>query len=219
MITFKTKSEAVFEGLRQKIFNSELKPGQRIVISEVAKEFGTSEIPIREAIRRFESEGLVTVTPHVGPIVSVLKNCEFIEIYLMRIELESLATKLAAPHMRESDINDLKKIICEEERAVLENEYSRLGPLNKEFHLRIYQTGPYPNLFKSIVDLWGRYELAQKIFAYAPNRVIPSLEEHKMIVDALAENNGTLAAKLVRKQKNKTKKAIEKVFRNNGNNC
>lgn len=212
MIEFKTKSEVVFEKLRKKFINRELKPGQRIILSEVAKEFGTSEIPVREAIRRFESEGFIKITPHVGAIVNLMEESESLEVYLMRIELEVLATKLAAPHIRESDIIALNRFIDKAEQAVKSGKLQTLGPLNKGFHLRIYKVGPYPTLFKTVVDLWERFELMQCVFAYVPKRAVPSWKEHKMIVDALAQKNGRLAAKLVRQQKNRTKRALEKVF-------
>jgi len=213
MIQFKTKSEAVLEKIRQKIIGRELKPGQKIVISEVAKEFGISEIPVREAIRKLESDGLVEFTPHVGAVVSTIDGNEFLEIYLMRIELEVLATKLAASYMRAPDIEALNKFILKANQAVSKGEHQKLGPLNKDFHLRIYKTGPYPNLFKTIIDLWEKFELMQSVFAYVPKRAVPSWEEHKKIVEALAENNGVLAAKLVRQQKIRTKKAIERLFK------
>lgn len=213
MITFKTKSEAVFEKLRQKIFNGELNPGQRIVLSEIAKEFGTSEIPIREAIRKLESEGIVKVTPHVGAVVNLMEDSESLEVYLMRIELEVLATKLATPHITDADITRLNKIIQKAERAIETDNLKKLGPLNKEFHLTIYTVGSYQILYKTITDLWERFDLMQCVFSYAPERAIPSWQEHKDIVDALAQRNAKLAAKLVRQQKNQTKKAIEKVFK------
>ena len=214
MIPYKTKSEFVFERLRQKIIDRELKPGQRIVLSDIAKEFGTSEIPIREAIRKFESEGIVKITPHVGAVVSMLEGSEYLEVYLMRIELEVLATKLAAPVATEKDIAALEKLILKADRAVQADKLEKLGPLNKEFHLRIYQIGPYPLLYKTVVDLWDRFELMQCVFSLVPKRAISSHEEHKKILSALADKNGRLAGRLVREHKNRTKKAIERAFRN-----
>lgn len=211
-IKFKTKTEIVFEKIHKKIIDGELKPGQRIIISDIAKEFGTSEIPVREAIRKIESEGLVKITPHVGAIVSLIEPDEYSEIYLIRTELEVLATKLAAPHITESVINVLNECMQRAELAIKADDYKQLGALDKEFHLRIYKTAPYPLLFKNIVDLWDRYGLKQCVFSYVPKRVVPSWKEHKLIVDALEENNASLAARLVRQQKNRTKKAINKVL-------
>ena len=71
-VVFKTKNVAVYEVLRQDIVDGKLKSGQKIIMSDVAKRFGLSEIPVREAIRRLESDGFVQFTPHIGAIVSKL---------------------------------------------------------------------------------------------------------------------------------------------------
>src|SRR3989339_1007512 len=96
-VQFKTKTEIVHAKLHQDIVAGKLRPGQRIIISELAKEFGFSEIPIREAIRSLETAGLIHFTPHVGAMVNTIDANEFLEIYLIRIELEALATRLAVP--------------------------------------------------------------------------------------------------------------------------
>lgn len=211
---FTTKSEAVRRQLRKRIIGRELKPGQKIVISEIAKEFGVSGIPVREAIKKLESEGLVKFTPHVGAVVNAVAREEFLEIYLMRIELEALATKLSVAHMDRADISELKDLVNQAERAIEQNEIGVLGALNKSFHLKIYRTAPYPFLFKTIVDLWERFELMQCVFAYVPERAVPSWDEHKVIVEALEEGDAERAAKLVRQQKNRTKRALEKILQN-----
>ena len=125
-VTFKTKNEAVYERLRHDIIDGKLKPGQRIVISDLSKEFGFSEIPIREAIRRLDSEGLLQVTPHVGTIVTEIDEKEVTEIYLIRIELESLAAKLATPHISETDLDFLNKKNQEMELAISKQNYEKL---------------------------------------------------------------------------------------------
>jgi len=203
MIEFTTKSEAVRLKLRQRIIERELKPGQKIVISEIAKEFGISEIPVREAIKKLESEGLVKFTPHVGAMVNAIAGDEFLEIYLMRIELEALATKLSAEHMKVEDIAELKGFVEKAEQAIEEGRIDLLGSLNKSFHLKIYRT---------IVDLWEKFELMKCVFAYVPERAVPSWGEHKIIVEALEQRDAERAAKLVRQQKNRTKRALEKIL-------
>ena len=214
-ISFKTKTEAVLEKLRQDIIERQLRPGNKIIISKVAKDFGISEIPVREAIRKLESEGLVKFTPHIGAIVSRIDDQEFLEIYLIRIELESLATKLAVPHIQPADLAALDDILAAADEAISKNKHQQLGPLNKEFHLKIYQAAPYPYLYKTIIDLWERFELSKSVFAYVPNRAVPSWDEHRKIFAALKARKAGEAARLVRQQKNRTKKAIEKLFREN----
>lgn len=215
MINFITKADAVLANIRQRIVEGEFKPGQKIVISELAKNFGISEIPVREAIKKLESEGLVNFTPHVGAVVNVIGGADFLEIYLMRIELEALATKLSVPHLKDEDIAALNNYVNEAESAIEKGEIGKLGALNKKFHLRIYNTAPYPYLYKTIVDLWEKIEMMNSIFAYVPGRAVPSWGEHKKILEALEERNASLAARLVRQQKNRTKKALEKLLKKN----
>ena len=108
-LKFITKNVAVYEALRKDIIEGRMKPGQKIIMSEVAKNLGLSDIPVREAIRRLESEGYVHFTPNIGAIVSELDADKIIELYLIRIELESLATRLAVDHITSGDIDFLIK--------------------------------------------------------------------------------------------------------------
>ena len=208
-VQFKTKTEIVHAKLHRDIIAGKLRPGQRIIISELAKEFGFSEIPIREAIRSLETAGLVRFTPHVGAVISEFNEREFLEIYIIRIELEALATRLAVAHITEADLDFLGKNIEKTEKAIQQNKHDKIGPLNKEFHLRIYQAAPYPYLQNLIKSLWEKFELYQSVFAYVPDRIIPSCREHKKIVDALRAKNGALAERLVKEQKACTIQALK----------
>lgn len=208
VVAFKTKNEAVYERLRHDIIDGKLKPGQRIVISDLSKEFGFSEIPIREAIRRLDSEGLLQVTPHVGTIVTEIDEKEVTEIYLIRIELESLAAKLATPHLSETDWDFLDKKIQEMELGISKHNYEKLGLLNKDFHLRIYRAAPYPLLFKLILDLWEKVQRTRSVFALVPERAIASVREHKKIAEALRSKDADLVERLVREQKENSMKTL-----------
>jgi len=209
VIAFQTKSEVVHDKLRRDIVEGILKPAQRIILSDVAKEFGISEIPVREAIRRLETEGFVEFTPHVGAVVSKINRKEFIEFYLIRIELETLATKLATPHIRQADLDFLNAINKKMELYIAQGNHEKLGGLNKDFHLRIYKAGPYPYLYKMIFDLWEKVERAQSIFALVPQRAPASVNEHKEIVTALKNKKAALAAKLLKVHKQHTMKVLE----------
>jgi len=208
-----TKNVAVYEALRKDIIQGKLKPGQKIIMSEVAKEFGLSDIPVREAIRRLESEGCVHFTPHVGAIVSDLDEDKILEIYLIRIELESLATRLAVEHITSRDIDFLIKKNHEMEQAIQAQKLEKLGALNKAFHLRIYQAAPYPILSQLIEDLWQKMERAQCVFAFVPDRAAESVEEHKMIIAALKAKDVNLSEMLVKDQKNQTMVSLKRYLK------
>jgi DNA-binding GntR family transcriptional regulator len=208
-LAFRTKNVAVYEELRQDIIDGKLKPGQKIIMSEIAKKYGLSEIPVREAVRRLESDGFVNFTPHVGAVVTEIDEKEFIEIYLIRIELEALATRLAVPYVSDKDVEYLTRINQEMETAIEKKSYEKLGNLNRKFHLRIYQSAPYPYLNNMLRDLWEKAERTQSVFAYVPERAEASVKEHINIINALKKKDAELAEKLVKSQKNKTMEALQ----------
>jgi len=215
-IAFKTKNVAVYEVLRQDIIDGKLKSGQKIIMSEVAKRFGLSDIPVREAIRRLESDGFVQFTPHVGAVVSKMDEKEVVEIYLIRIELEALATRLAVPCVTSDDINYLEKKNLEMEHAIKQNRPEQLGTLNKDFHLRIYRAAPYPYLYKLISDLWEKVERTQSVFAYVPERAAASVGEHRQIIEALRSKDLVAAEMLIKDQKNRTMAALQQYIKDSG---
>ena len=212
-LKFITKNVAVYEALRKDIIEGRLKPGQKIIMSEVAKEFGLSDIPVREAIRRLESEGYVHFTPHVGAIVTELDGDKIIELYLIRTELESLATRLAVAHVTARDIDFLVRKNHEMELAIKANKLEKLGALNKEFHLKIYRAAPYPTLTQLIEDLWEKMERTQCVFSFLPDRAVASVDEHKKIIEALKAKDTGLAERLVRNQKSFTMAALERFIK------
>ncbi|TSA47193.1 MAG: GntR family transcriptional regulator [Deltaproteobacteria bacterium] len=209
-IASKTKNVAVYNKLRQSIIKGKLKPGQKVVMAELAKAFGLSETPVREAIRRLESEGYIDFTPHMGAIVTKIDEGELVEIYLIRIALEELATRLASPHITEKDIDFLNKKNSEMEMAIQQNRYEILAAMNKAFHLRIYKAAPFPRLYKMICDLWDTFERWPSVFAYVPERAAASVEEHKKIIQALRAGDMEQADRLIKEQKERTMEALQK---------
>lgn len=210
VITSKTKNVAVYDKLRQSIIKGKLKPGQKVVMAELAKGFGLSETPVREAIRRLESEGYIDFTPHMGAIVTKIDDGELVEIYLIRIALEELAARLAVPHVAEKDIDFLNRKNQEMEVAVQKGQYENLAAMNKAFHLRIYKIAPFPRLYKMICDLWDTFERWPSVFSYVPEQAAASVEEHKKIILALQTGDSELADRLIKEQKERTLKALQK---------
>lgn len=198
---FRTKNEIVYDFLKTNILNQKLVPGERIVIKDVAKKLNISDIPVREAIKRLETEGLINVIPHVGARVVEINREDIREIYLIRSELESLATRLASKFMREKNFDKLEKIIKESEELLASGRYEKFGELNKRFHMEIYGCTPYKLLLKIISDLWASSHMVRSVFLMAPDRCEESLEEHKLILQALRAGKSKVAGELVGQQK------------------
>ncbi len=205
----KTKNLLIYEKLRQGIIKGTLRPGQKLVMAALAKKFKTSETPIREAIRRLESDGYVTFTPHSGAVVTEINQQELSEIYVIRISLEALATRLAVPYISQDDLIWLKKKNDEMRAAVEKNRYHQLARLNKAFHLRIYKAAPFPRLYRMISDLWDAFERWPSVFTYIPERAAAALTEHEQIIEALEKEDVDRADDLMKEQKKKSLKALQ----------
>jgi DNA-binding GntR family transcriptional regulator len=205
----KTKNLLVYEKLRRGITKGTLRPGQKLVMASLAKKFGTSETPVREAIRRLESDGYVIFTPHSGAMVTEINKQELSEIYLIRISLEALATRLAVPFISKEDKAWLKKKNDEMKMAVEKGRHENLARLNKAFHLRIYKAAPYPRLYKMIAELWDAFERWPSIFSYVPERGETAIQEHEQILEALEKKDVDLADRLMAEQKTNTLRALQ----------
>jgi DNA-binding GntR family transcriptional regulator len=208
-VVAKTKNVAVYEKLRQDIIKGRLKPGQRVVMGDLAKRVGSSETPVREAIRRLESEGYVIFTPHAGAVVTQIDGAALAEIYLIRIALEALATRLASPYIDERAMDFLIRKNRDMETAIQRGRYENLGRMNKDFHLRIYKAAPYPHLYKMICDLWDTFERWPCVFSYVPERAAASVEEHREIIAALKIGDVDQADALMKEQKERALKALQ----------
>ncbi len=213
---FKTKNQIIYEALKEDIINGKYEPQQRIIISQVAKEFGASEIPVREAIKHLESDGLVQSTPYIGVAVTSFDMEDVAKIYQIRGVLEGLAAKLAAQNIKEKDLKLLGKQINAMQKAVNTKKYERLGLLNKELHRGIYSACGNQYLYKLIFELWDLSFRTRGVFALVPERAYQSLREHKEILKALEKRDGDLAAKLIVEQKEDSLSALLAYFKDHG---
>jgi DNA-binding GntR family transcriptional regulator len=200
-IKYQTKSEIIYQGLKQGITNGLYRPGQRMVISKIAKEFGTSDIPVREAMKHLESDGLIKSIPCVGAVVTEISIEDMEKIYPVRIVLEGLAARAAAQHIKERDFNLLENIIKDIQISYTEKRYEKIGLLNREFHERICSASQNIYLQKSIIEMNVLCSRNPAILVLIPELVPQVNKEHKEILKALKKRDGDLAEQLVIKHK------------------
>ena len=177
-----------------------------------SKKIGVSEIPIREAVKKLESEGFLTIMPHVGITVSKLDPDQITEFYLIRIELESIAARLATPLMSETEITCLQEVNQELKSALQHDDRERLYALNQQFHFKIYAAAKRPHLYKLIVDLWDKVSWIRSVFFLAPQITLDSLREHGEIIEAIRKRDDELVGRLMKVQKRHSLKTIADRF-------
>ncbi len=183
----RTKQDYAYQVIKGRITAGDLLPGQRIVVNRLGHEIGTSAIPVREALLRLEAEGLVTLTPHIGAVVSLITGETIKRTLESMAVLEGYATRLALP--RASEILDALKHDDAMMAAALEAEdWEAFSAGNRKFHFTIYGVCDNDILTNSIQSLWGQLDsyLSAAAFYLMPDRAQGSINEHHAIMDMLA---------------------------------
>jgi DNA-binding GntR family transcriptional regulator len=179
--------QTAYQALYDMISEGTLSPGDRLRETELAKRIGLSRTPIREAIRRLEVEGIVSHEPRVGAVVKTLSQQEIVELYEMRIVLETTAAGMAAKHASLAETRALDTL--NQQMLAASEDPSKVAELNRQFHTCIvnaarnrYLSSSYKNLANALVVL-GYTTLATS------DRVKSVVNQHQAIIDALTDGN------------------------------
>jgi DNA-binding GntR family transcriptional regulator len=181
-----TKQERVYEAIRERILSGAYGPGYRVVIDTIAEEFKVSGLPVREAIRRLEAEGLVLYRRNAGAHVATADPRVFDEEMTLLAVLEGYATALAAPSLDDVAISRLKQINAEMEHAISGVDSLRFGALNQSFHAVIYDHCPSTALASMLPDVARRLDAIRRtVFVQIPYRGFTSVAEHAQLLDLI----------------------------------
>jgi DNA-binding GntR family transcriptional regulator len=182
-----SRVDLAYATIRQRIVDGSYGPGYRLVLDELAREIGSSTVPVREAIRRLEAEGYVEFQRHVGARVASFNEHEFKQAVAVVAVLEGYATALAAPHMRRTDITKARKINEQLRAALTDLDPMRFSALNREFHFAIYERCPNAHVRTLLDAQWSRLDTVRRsVFAFVPGRARSSVAEHTEILDLIA---------------------------------
>ena len=182
---YRTRAQLVLDELRDRIATGALAPGDRLLLKPISEEFGCSEIPVREALRSLQSEGLINVIPHAGAFVSAPNIDELVELTEIRSILEPEATVAAAPHITAPMIATLRDML-EEMRLLIGAEGTQeYGRLNRRFHTFILDRAPNRKLVELVKDLWGQADRGRLVYKKGPQFLEESVRQHSAIVDAI----------------------------------
>jgi DNA-binding GntR family transcriptional regulator len=185
VIRFGHVQEAVADGIRDMIVNGQLKPGDRLRQDELATTFGVSAMPIREALRQLQAEGLVTFEPRRGAAVSSLSVSDYEEIYRIREALEILAVRWAVEDFERIPIDRVRQLLAEIEEAEAHPEdlYPRLQ-LVRDFFFSIFEASEKEHLLRMLSSLWDLSTQYRRYFSSIPEIVPQRLENYRRVLRA-----------------------------------
>lgn len=204
--------DIVFEKLRDYILTGKLKPGEALNTIELSKLLGVSRTPIREAINRLTSVGLVENVPYKGAFVRELSVRQVIEIYYIRAALAGICARLAAKNLTAQMKQEMLRLCEEMETAVAEKEHDLMLEKNYELHSIIYKASQSPRLESLVVQYYAQSEQYRALGLELPGRYEEILHEHRKIVQALIEGNKDEAEQYAREHHFNTARRIARSF-------
>ena len=189
-----SRADYVKDRIREAIQAGRYQPGERIRETEVAEWLEVSRTPVREALRRLESDGLLTFISWRGVVVADLDRQQVSELYVMREVLEGTAARLAARHIGEAEIDLLKVLL--ERASENEDNPDRLIEINRQFHETIYAAAHNRYLIQTLEQMRNALALLRGATFAVPGRA--EIAEHEAIYIAIRDRDPDAAEKAAR---------------------
>lgn len=151
-----TTQNRTYEALKMAVLGGAFYPGTAVTLSKLSDMLGTSEMPVREALKRLTAEGAFEALPNRSARIPVLSPKVIRQILALRVELESIAASQATEHMSKHHIDQLVTLDQAMGEALAAQQLSRYVALNMEFHFLIYRVAGNEPLLSLIEALWLR---------------------------------------------------------------
>lgn len=183
--------------LRRRILSGSVSAGEALRQDALAKEFGISRIPIREAFRQLAAEGLVTIHPHRGAVVTALSAADIAELFDLRAMLEPDLIRRAVPHLKLGDFVAAERILADYATAISNGDVDAWGELNTEYHLSLYGPAGRPQtleLVRMLLVNTDRYTRVQ--LAMSTGATTRAKQEHAALLDLCRKGDADGAARL-----------------------
>lgn len=185
-----TIQDGIYQQLRQALMNAQFDPDQTLTIASLAETFGTSNMPVREALRRLAAENALEISSNGSARVPVVTKARLEDLCRARLTLEAMATELAVPLLTEEDFHLLETIVFEQQAIGREKDIYTLIGKNQEFHFTIYRASGSEVLMQLIETLWLRFGPYMRVLStHSAPLIRAGIAEpsghHQTILDAL----------------------------------
>ena len=188
-----SKSQQAYQWIKERITGREFAPGYRLVLAAIAGETGMSVVPVREAVRQLEAEGLVTFERNVGAHVSMVDDSQYRHSMQVLGIVEGAATALAAGNLTAADLRQARRVNQQMVRILDPFDPHLFTILNHKFHSVLFAKCANTRLVDIVNAEWARLgHLRDSTFAFVPGRAQWSVHEHEAIV-VLIESGAPLA--------------------------
>ncbi|NLR75535.1 MULTISPECIES: GntR family transcriptional regulator [Leeia] len=216
LIARQTLTGAVTEALRNQILTGELPDGMQLRQEALSQEFGVSRVPVREALRQLEAEGLVQILDHKGATVTQFSFTDVKELLDIRALVECDLLQRAIPLQSEAELKEAESLLKQFEAALKKKDVSLWGRLNAQFHLSLYRSAGRPHslaLVESLLNKTERYTRMQILYADYSQR---AQSEHSALLEFCRKKDAEGGARFLREHILGAEHALENYFAKQG---
>ena len=207
-------AENMVSTLRQEILDGTLAAGSRLGQELLAERFGASRMPVREALRRLEAEGLVSIVPNSGAWVASLDAEEFAMTYRLRQVVEPFAVQESVPRLTERDVADLEGLCAQIAESVEEPaEIERFLELDRAFHRATYRGIRHRQLDEIVQRIWNTTQQFRRVLMARLNadELRATQQDHELILDSIKRGDAEAASHLVWVHIHRTQQTLERL--------
>ncbi len=204
--------QIIYEALKNAILQRVLAPGTQLVENTISEKFNASRTPIRNALKRLASEGLIDIIPNKGSFVIHPSLADIIKAYEIRAELECIALKFSVNKVTEADIVELRNLVDKELVSVKNKDVNSQISLNKEFHMFLSKKGDNKYLQQFVEEIIDRIDMYLQIFntVHSANLdEISRIKDHNELIDLLVEKDMNKLELLLRKHLNESLRDLD----------
>ncbi|MFH1241373.1 MAG: GntR family transcriptional regulator [Pseudomonadota bacterium] len=191
-------SDRIFEIIEKAILSGSIRPGERIIETELAKNLGTSKSPVREALKKLEGEGIVHLLPRKGFIVKEIDRKSVEDFCEVMFIVEPPVARLSLKRRDGAGCKKLSKILDDMKRSLSKKDFRLYLTLNRHFHGFFYELTENELITKIFRMLYNQTDIFRSTFLYTSDRLLRSMEEHVSIVEAYQKGDEKLLDRAVK---------------------
>lgn len=207
-IQYKSLNQLAYESIHAEILDGKLSPGTRIKQEELTERLGVSRTPVREALRRLGTEGLIQFVRRNVAIVSAIPRKRIEEIFELRILLEGHAAERASEVVDQKALEKMRRMIQEMDASHSKKQIEKLLSKNAEFHRYISSLSGNETLIQMLEMIWRDIRRLRIEYLYTPEGHQRSVREHKELVNALESKDKKVIRKVVHQHSQHTMEGI-----------
>ncbi|HEX4485620.1 MAG TPA: GntR family transcriptional regulator [Terriglobales bacterium] len=209
-------TSAVAERLRDQIIRGEIQEGSQLRQDVIAAQFQVSRIPVREALRQLDAEGLIIIVPNRGAVVPELSPDDIEELFAIRALLEPEVLKISIPNLTPADFTKAESVLKKFSQELKREEHiADWGVLNSEFHSILYSGANRPRFMSVIRNVNHNGERYTRLQLYLTHGMKRANEEHHEILDLCRERKVVAACKLLRQHIQYAGQSLKQVLQEN----